>query len=163
MTNNIIRELLNGGLFADSDFKTSVKHSSQAYKPNEKIMQSEVTYSDFFIVTKGRVRVVLKNENSEHKYGSIVAELSEGELFGEFSLFDDQPSSAEVNAIVETQVTKIDKKSFLAFLEANPQVGYKVLHEMTHYLIRRLRDENKIISRVVGHTIDLHKSNAKKA
>lgn len=159
---NIIRKLLQGE-FAEANFKSSVKISYQSYKPNEKIMQAEITYPDFFVVSKGKVRVVLKNENSEHKYGSIVAELSEGELFGEFSLFDDQPSSAEVNAIVETQVIKIDKKSFLTFLEANPQVGYKVLHEMTHYLIRRLRDENKIISRFMGSTIDMHKSNAKRA
>jgi len=160
---NIIQGLLKGDLFAETDFKTSVTTTPDTYKPNEKIMQAGVNYPHFFLVRKGKVKVILKNEkNTRHSFGSIIAELGEGELFGEFSIFDDQPSKTEVSAVTITQITKIDKSSFMNFLELNPKVGYQVLYEMTRHLIRRLRDENRLVSRVIDSTIDMQKK-AKRA
>lgn len=71
-----------------------------------------------------------------------LAHLGVGQFFGEMSLFDDQPRSADVVATKPSKVAVLSKWEFWGFAEDEPKVLRGVLEEMT----RRLRETNKALS-----------------
>jgi CRP/FNR family cyclic AMP-dependent transcriptional regulator len=85
-----------------------------------------------FIVREGRVKVVLIGEDGREV---ILGVLGVGEHFGELSLIDDQPRSAHVIAMEETNLLVLRRDDFRRRVEANPAVAWSLLVE----LARRLR------------------------
>ncbi len=71
-----------------------------------------------------------------------LAHLGAGQFFGEMSLFDDQPRSADVVATQPSKVAVLSKWEFWGFAEDEPKILRGVLEEMT----RRLRETNKALS-----------------
>jgi CRP/FNR family transcriptional regulator, cyclic AMP receptor protein len=85
-----------------------------------------------FIVRDGRVKVVLIGEDGREV---ILGVMGVGEHFGELSLIDDQPRSAHVIAMEETNLLVLRRDDFRRRVEANPGVAWSLLSE----LARRLR------------------------
>jgi CRP/FNR family cyclic AMP-dependent transcriptional regulator len=85
-----------------------------------------------FVVRMGRVKVVLIGEDGREV---ILVVLGVGEHFGELALIDDQPRSAHVIAMEETNLLVLRRDDFRRRVEANPAVGWALLVE----LARRLR------------------------
>lgn len=85
-----------------------------------------------FIVRDGRVKVVLIGEDGREV---ILGVMGVGEHFGELSLIDDQPRSAHVIAMEETNLLVLRRDDFRRRVESNPAVAWSLLSE----LARRLR------------------------
>jgi CRP/FNR family transcriptional regulator, cyclic AMP receptor protein len=85
-----------------------------------------------FVVRQGRVKVVLIGEDGREV---ILGVLGVGEHFGELSLIDDQPRSAHVIAMEETNLLVLRRDDFRRRVESNPAVAWALLTE----LARRLR------------------------
>jgi CRP/FNR family cyclic AMP-dependent transcriptional regulator len=85
-----------------------------------------------FVVREGRVKVVLIGEDGREV---ILGVLGVGEHFGELSLIDDQPRSAHVIAMEETNLLVLRRDDFRRRVEANPAVAWSLMTELT----RRLR------------------------
>lgn len=85
-----------------------------------------------FIVREGRVKVVLIGEDGREV---ILGVLGVSEHFGELSLIDDQPRSAHVIAMEDTNLLVLRRDDFRRRVEANPGVAWLLLVE----LARRLR------------------------
>jgi CRP-like cAMP-binding protein len=71
-----------------------------------------------------------------------LARLGVGQFFGEMSLFDDLPRSADVVATQPAKVAVLSKWEFWGFAEDEPKVLRGILVEMT----RRLRETNQALS-----------------
>ena len=84
------------------------------------------------IVRQGRVKVVLVGEDGREV---ILAVLGVGEHFGELSLIDDQPRSAHVIAMEDSQLLVLRRDDFRRRVDANPAVAWAMLVELS----RRLR------------------------
>jgi CRP-like cAMP-binding protein len=91
-----------------------------------------------FVVTSGRVKVVLYGHSGREV---ILSVFKPGDFFGEMSLLDNQPRSANVIAIEDAQLLVLDRASFAKHLSTNPQTALNVLAEMS----RRLRRADAII------------------
>src|SRR3984957_20505806 len=85
-----------------------------------------------FVVRDGRVKVVLVAEDGREV---ILGILSVGEHFGELSLIDDQPRSAHVIAMEDSELLVLRRDDFRKRVEANPSVAWSLLSELS----RRLR------------------------
>jgi CRP/FNR family transcriptional regulator, cyclic AMP receptor protein len=85
-----------------------------------------------FIVREGRVKVVMVGEDGREV---ILAVLGVGDHFGELSLIDDQPRSAHVIAMEDSQLLVLRRDDFRRRVETNPTVAWALLHELS----RRLR------------------------
>jgi CRP-like cAMP-binding protein len=68
--------------------------------------------------------------------------LNEGDCFGEYSLIDQQPTSASVIATQPGELIKITKPAFEAILETNDHVAKIIYGNILRILIRRLRKLN---------------------
>lgn len=94
--------------------------------------------SALYILLSGRAKV--QRSDSEGKE-VILAVLGSGECFGEMSLIDDAPRSASVITIESCDFMAINKDTFKATLDENPEIAMKIMKG----LVKRLREADKKI------------------
>jgi CRP-like cAMP-binding protein len=92
-----------------------------------------------YFVVEGELRVRLMISGKE----SILVTLSPGEFFGEISLFDQGPRSADVVANSDTLLLKISIENFKNLLEKAPDLAAPFLFGMSKTLTARIRADNK--------------------
>ena len=105
----------------------------------------------FYIVVSGRVKVTLLNEDGKEIVLSI---LKGGDFFGELSLLDNAPRSANVIIVEDTSLFSLTRTQFYQLISARPDILRKVLKE----ICTRLRDADEKIGSlafldVYGRTI----------
>jgi CRP/FNR family transcriptional regulator, cyclic AMP receptor protein len=88
----------------------------------------------FYLIVEGQALV--------KRNGKILSKLGRGNFFGEMSLFDDQPRSADVVAAEPTKCLVLLRWNFWALVSKNPQIARGLLKEMA----RRLRATNVSLS-----------------
>jgi CRP-like cAMP-binding protein len=86
-----------------------------------------------FLVVQGRVKVALFGENGRELTLSV---LGLGDFFGEMSLIDSRPRSANVVSMEETTLLQLTREAFTAHLKAYPQTALNIIAEMTGRLRR---------------------------
>ncbi len=89
-----------------------------------------------FMLLKGKVAVFRK---SDHNQDILLAELGEGEVFGEMSLIEDSLCSATVKAVGEVQVQVLTKKNFILALQQDEMTLQTVMGS----LFQRIRTMNR--------------------
>jgi CRP/FNR family cyclic AMP-dependent transcriptional regulator len=72
----------------------------------------------------------------------VLAHLAPGQFFGEMTLLDEQPRSADVVATQATECAVLSRWEFWGFAKSEPEVLQGVLQEMA----RRLRAANKALT-----------------
>jgi len=92
----------------------------------------------FFLVVAGRIKISLSRQGRE----VVLAELGPGDYFGEFSLIDGRPRSADAIAVIRSEVLELPQDVFFRLLDSNGTVARKLLVE----LCQRLREADKQIS-----------------
>lgn len=86
-----------------------------------------------FVITGGRVEVYVQSGTGRRIH---LAELGEGDYFGEMSLLTGEPRSASVEALTDTEVIMVEKRGLADILESEPEV----LEPLTDSLEKRLED-----------------------
>ncbi len=92
-----------------------------------------------FFVLEGEVRVRMAVGEQE----KILALLSVGDFFGEISLFDHGPRSADVISNTDTTVLRLSASSFQKLSEKAPELAAPFLLAMGRTLTGRIRADNK--------------------
>jgi CRP/FNR family transcriptional regulator, cyclic AMP receptor protein len=72
----------------------------------------------------------------------VLARLGPGQFFGEMTLLDEQPRSADVVAVQPSECAVLSRWEFWGFAKGEPEVLQGVLREMA----RRLREANRALS-----------------
>lgn len=89
----------------------------------------------FYVVKSGQVKVV-KDIGIETK---VLAHLGPGEFFGEMGLLANTPRTASVDAAQPTEICKVSRLNFLAFVDQNPLVKMKLRAVMARRTTDNLR------------------------
>jgi CRP-like cAMP-binding protein len=100
-----------------------------------------------FLLAQGRVKVALFGESGREL---TLSELKPGDFFGEMSLLDSRPRSANVVAIDDATVLALTREAFQAHLKAHPQTAMNMLGE----LARRLRRADETIANLALHDVE---------
>lgn len=118
----VFDRLSNVPLFAplDDDETRKLAKSSlvRVFAPDELIVRRGQPGGSMFVVHRGLVKIQIV----ENKTPRIIAELKEGEIFGEMGLFTGAPRSADVAAIEETEVLEIKHSAIKPLFEDNPNL-----------------------------------------
>jgi len=69
-----------------------------------------------------------------------IGELRDGEFFGEMSLLDDYPRSAEATAVEKTEALGIFRPDLFDLIESNRKLGSKILLKLSQRLASKLRE-----------------------
>jgi len=114
----------------------------KSYPKGSVIVFEDDPGDSFFLVHKGRVKVVLVGEDGREV---ILGVLGPGEHFGELSLIDDRPRSAHVIAMDDATLLVLRREDFKRRVEASPKVAWALLVELS----RRLREADGKIGGLV--------------
>ena len=99
-----------------------------------------------YVLLQGQARVVLFGENGREM---TLCTLKPGEIFGEMSLFDGKPRSANVVAEKDSALLVLEREAFLGHLRQHPETAIRLLGEMA----QRLRRANEIINNLALHDV----------
>ncbi len=93
------------------------------------------SHDRLFVILRGRLRVLRDNADGE----AILADLRDGDIFGEMSILDRQAASATVRALGHCEVWYLSRTSFDVFLQDHAAIGQKFLLQVARLLTQRLR------------------------
>lgn len=100
-----------------------------------------------FLLVEGRSRVVLFGENGREL---TLSELRPGDVFGELSLLDSRPRSANVVAVDDVTVLALSRDAFAAHVQRFPQTALNLASELG----RRLRRADEQIAALGLHDVE---------
>jgi CRP-like cAMP-binding protein len=136
---NIIPVLRTVPLFEGLDFRDLKKIElivhERTFMPDEVVFHERQPGTGMYIIKKGLIKLT-KTSNGEK---TKIAELGEGEFFGELSLLEDYPRSAQATAVVKTELLGVFRPDLFDLLERNPRLGSKILLKLSQRLANRLR------------------------
>jgi Cyclic nucleotide-binding domain len=104
---------------------------TREYRAGETIVEAGSQRSDLYVILEGRVRV--------RRARRIVAHMRSGEVFGEISLLDNGPRTADVIAEAPTRCVRLAGADFRSALQDDPRLALAVL-EHTGRRLRELTD-----------------------
>jgi CRP-like cAMP-binding protein len=129
-------------LFSDSEFIGAVPYEKIAYPANSVILDEGDEGQDLFLIASGKVEVSYNLQEDAYDRPARISRLTANDIFGELSLFDSGPRSAQVIALTDCEVFKVDGPNLIAFLDKHPEKGYFVLRELFMHLVSYMRENN---------------------
>ena len=89
--------------------------------------------SSLYLILKGGVEV--------RRARRVLSRLKQGQFFGEMSILDGQPRSADVLATESTECLVLDRSKFEELVRAHPELALGILKEV----VGRLRETSKSV------------------
>ena len=125
-------ELIAGVPFFDGldgkSRKAIVKEGKEvSFNEGDRVVGEKGSGVGFYLIIDGKVEV--------RKGPKLLATLGRGEFFGEMSVIDGQPRSADVVAVAQTKCWVLSAWAFSGLIKGHPEVAIPMLKE----LVRRLR------------------------
>lgn len=115
---------------------------AREYADSERIVAEGSSSDCLFILAEGAVRV----EKGAADGVVVLATLQEqGDFFGEMSLIDIMPRSADIRAQGRVRVLAFPKKQLAGFFTRFPRVQMTLILNITRHLSRRLRKADERI------------------
>lgn len=130
-------------LFADlshEELDTLLQQSSRASHPaGTKIISAGDAGLCMYVILRGKVRVT--TESAGRKVD--LADLGAGDFFGEVSLVDDGPRSADVTALEDCEFLVITRMTLGILAGLQPGAAIHILAAIGRGLVARLREGNQ--------------------
>lgn len=95
----------------------------KTFQANEIIFCEFEPGNDFYLIQSGKVKIT-KTVGSTIKTLDI---LSEGDIFGEMAILEEQPRSATTMAVGEVKALHFNRENFEMLMTKNPQLAFKLL------------------------------------
>jgi CRP/FNR family cyclic AMP-dependent transcriptional regulator len=130
------------GLQRDELLKFAELTRERTYPKGSVILFQGDPGDSLYVLRQGRAKVVLIGEDGREV---ILGVLEPGAHFGELALIDDQPRSAHVIAMEDSQLLILRREDFRRRVESNPSVAWALLTELS----RRLRRADQKIGGLV--------------
>jgi uncharacterized membrane protein len=86
-----------------------------------------------YLIESGRVRISIRDADDQEV---TLAELAQGDFFGEMAIIDGRQRSADARVIEDAQFAILSRESFLSFVRSNPDVALEMLSALTDRLRR---------------------------
>ncbi len=125
----------------DSDLERLASTARQKKCAKHTVIMSQGDDTDslsLYIIASGRIKVGISDEEGKEVILSI---LGPGQFFGEMSLVDDHPRSANIETMEASEFVVVNKEDFKRFLSQNFDMALSFMKE----LVRRLREADKKI------------------
>jgi len=114
---------------------------AETFLPGESICQMDAPGDSMYLVKSGKVQIFLPGDPEN----IVLAELGPGKFFGEMSLLDKAPRSANVVALEQTEIYVLTRKHIAYLLEKEPKIAAKVMLALARVLSARIRVLNERI------------------
>ena len=124
-------------LFAslDDDAATELRSllSEKVVPQNTRLFSQGDQGDAMYLIESGRVRISIR---AEDKQEVTLAELAQGDFFGEMAIIDGRRRSADARVLEEARFAILSREAFLSFVRTNPDVALEMLSALTDRLRR---------------------------
>ena len=86
-----------------------------------------------YLIESGRVRISIRDDDEQEL---TLAELAQGDFFGEMAIIDGRQRSADASVIEDARLAILSREAFLSFVRTNPDVALEMLSALTDRLRR---------------------------
>ncbi len=86
-----------------------------------------------YLIESGRVRISIHDQDAQEV---TLADLAQGDFFGEMALIDGRKRSADARVVQDARLAILSRPAFLAFVRANPDVALEMLSALSERLRR---------------------------
>src|SRR4029453_6685429 len=100
-----------------------------------------------YLIESGRVRISIHDDDKQEL---TLAELAQGDFFGEMSIIDGRQRSADAQVIEDAQLAILSRDAFLSFVRSNPDVALEMLAALTD----RLRRTDELLRSRVSRNVN---------
>jgi CRP/FNR family transcriptional regulator, cyclic AMP receptor protein len=107
-----------------------------------------------YLIESGRVRISIHDDD---RHEVTLAELAQGDFFGEMSIIDGRQRSADAHVIEDARLAILSRDAFLSFVRTNPDVALEMLSALTD---RLRRTDDLLRSRVSRNANEEEKARA---
>src|SRR2546421_12270436 len=100
-----------------------------------------------YLIESGRVRITVTDDDEKD---IVLAELAQGDFFGEMAIIDGKQRSADATVVEDARFAVLSRESFLGFIRNNPTVAL----EMLSATFSRLRHTDKMLQQRVSRNVN---------
>lgn len=116
----------------------------RTYAPDEEVFREGEPGIAMYIIESGTVLIEV---GKDHK---VIAELHEGEFFGELALLDESPRSATAAAKANSKIFAFSQPDLFALMERKPHLGLKIVVALARIIGERLKHMNEQLQTMPG-------------
>ena len=138
----VSRTALFGGLPAEAQAAFAAVGEPRHFSPGSVLMHQGDPSDSMYVILRGLVRV--ERVHPAILDPLLLAELGAGEVAGEMGVLDDEPRTATVTAITETDTLRISDADLGGIILKFPEVSVALLH----ILSRRLRSTDELATQL---------------
>ncbi len=109
------------------------------YKSNEYVFKKHAPAEGMYVILDGKIEI------RDPISGNIFANLNSGDFFGELALLDEKPRSASAVCSEPSRLIGFFRTDLLTLIKRYPELGNKILLNLSRVLGERLRETNKNI------------------
>ena len=114
----------------------------RTYASGDFVFKNRAPGEGMYIIMKGTIKITIGTRSGDEK---VLAELKEGDFFGELALFDNEPRSANALATTDSKLIGFFTADLLSLQDRNPQMTNKILMNLGSMLGERLRCTNHLL------------------
>ena len=100
-----------------------------------------------YLIESGRVRITVTDDDEKE---IVLAELAQGDFFGEMAIIDGKQRSAHATVVEDARLSVLSREDFLRFIKNNPVVAL----EMLSASFSRLRATDKMLQQRVSRNVN---------
>jgi len=100
-----------------------------------------------YLIESGRIRISVSDEDQKE---IILAELAQGDFFGEMAIIDGQKRSADASVTEDARLAVLSRDDFMRFVRNNPTVAL----EMLSATFSRLRRTDRMLQQRVSRNVN---------
>jgi CRP/FNR family cyclic AMP-dependent transcriptional regulator len=107
--------------------------SDKTVPQNTRLFRQGEKGDAMYLIESGRVRISIRDDDEQEV---TLAELAQGDFFGEMSIIDGRQRSADAHVIEDARLAILSRDAFLSFVRTNPDVALEMLSALTDRLRR---------------------------
>lgn len=108
----------------------------QNYDPKALVVKEGEAGDRMFVIQSGAVKI---SKQLTDKSEEVLANLVDGDFFGEIALLDNSPRSASVYAVSRVVMLELYRASLQELLNKEAGIGVKILYNLAKILSERIR------------------------
>jgi len=107
--------------------------SEKTVPQNTRLFRQGDTGDAMYLIESGRVRISIRDHDKQEL---TLAELAQGDFFGEMSIIDGRQRSADAQVVEDSRLAVLSRDAFLSFVRTKPDVALEMLSALTDRLRR---------------------------
>ena len=147
-----LEELRSVPLFASLDNAAAVELrellQARDITQGQPIFRAGESGDALYLIENGRVRISVEDAEGDEV---TLAELAQGDFFGEMAILDGKPRSADATTLADTRLAVLSREDFIAFVQRNPNVALEMLAALT----TRLRQTDEMLRQRVSRNANV--------